>query len=57
MTIERDSMIFNGVPEPALGDEERSDEAPRAAANAAPTPPDPEVGECLSYLGREGRAP
>ena len=43
MPVQRESMIFNGVSEPALGDEERSDEAPSAAANAAPTPPDPEV--------------
>ena len=41
MTAERDSMTFNEVPLPALGVEERSDEAPRAG-RARPTP-DPEV--------------
>ena len=40
MPVQRESRVFNGVSEPALGDEERSDEAPSAAANAAP---DPEV--------------
>ena len=41
MTAERDSMTLNEVPLPALGVEERSDEAPRAG-RARPTP-DPEV--------------
>ena len=41
MTAERDSMILNEVALPALGVEERSDEAPRAG-RARPTP-DPEV--------------
>ena len=41
MTAERDSMTLNEVSLPALGVEERSDEAPRAG-RARPTP-DPEV--------------
>ena len=41
MTAERDSMTLNEVSVPALGAEERSDEAPRAS-RARPTP-DPEV--------------
>ena len=41
MTAERDSMSLNEVSVPALGVEERSDEAPRAG-RARPTP-DPEV--------------
>ena len=41
MTAERDSMTLNEVSVPALGVEERSDEAPRAD-RARPTP-DPEV--------------
>ena len=41
MTAERDSMTLNEVSAPALGVEERSDEAPRAG-RARPTP-DPEV--------------
>ena len=41
MTAERDSMTLNEVSVPALGDEERSDEAPRAG-RARPTPA-PEV--------------
>ena len=41
MTAERDSMTLNEVSVPALGAEERSDEAPRAG-RARPTP-DPEV--------------
>ena len=41
MTAERDSMTLNEVFVPALGVEERSDEAPRAG-RARPTP-DPEV--------------
>ena len=41
MTAERDSMSLNEVSVPALGVEERSDEAPRAG-RAGPTP-DPEV--------------
>ena len=41
MTAERDSMTLNEITFPALGVEERSDEAPRAG-RARPTP-DPEV--------------
>ena len=41
MTAERASMTLNEVSVPALGVEERSDEAPRAG-RARPTP-DPEV--------------
>ncbi len=41
MTAERDAMTLNEVSFPALGVEERSDEAPRAG-RARPTP-DPEV--------------
>ena len=41
MTAERDPMTLNEVSVPALGVEERSDEAPRAG-RARPTP-DPEV--------------
>ena len=41
MTAERDSMTLKEVSLPALGAEERSDEAPRAG-RARPTP-DPEV--------------
>ena len=41
MTAERDSMTLNEVSVPALGVEERSDEAPRSG-RARPTP-DPEV--------------
>ena len=37
MTAERDSMTLNEVSVPALGVEERSDEAPRAG-RARPTP-------------------
>lgn len=36
-------MTLNDVPSPALGVEERSDEAPRAAASTPPARPDPEV--------------
>ena len=36
-------MKLNGLPAPALGVEERSDEAPSAGAGAPPAPPDPEV--------------
>jgi len=36
-------MTLNGFPAPALGVEERSDEAPSAGASAPPAPPDPEV--------------
>ena len=36
-------MTLNGLPAPALGVEERSDEAPCGGAGAAPAPPDPEV--------------
>ena len=41
MTAERDSMALNEISYPALGVEERSDEAPRAG-RPKPTP-DPEV--------------
>ena len=41
MTIERDPMTMNEISVPALGVEERSDEAPRAG-RARPAP-DPEV--------------
>ncbi len=40
MTVERELMELNGFPGPALGDEERSEETPRAGPDA---PPDPEV--------------
>jgi transposase-like protein len=40
MAEERKTMDLEGLPAPALGVEERSDEAPSAGANAAP---DPEV--------------
>ena len=40
MTVERELMELNGFPTPAVGDEERSDETPRAGVGA---PPDPEV--------------
>jgi len=36
-------MTLKGLPAPALGVEERSDEAPSAGANAPPARPDPEV--------------
>jgi len=36
-------MTLDGLPAPALGVEERSDEAPSAGAGAAAAPPDPEV--------------
>ena len=36
-------MELNGSPAPALGDEERSDEATSAGAGVRPAPPDPEV--------------
>ena len=36
-------MDLNGLPAPALGVEERSDEAPSAGARGVPTHPDPEV--------------
>ena len=36
-------MTLNEYPAPALGVEERSDEAPSAGAGAMPEPPDPEV--------------
>jgi len=41
MTVEKELMELNGFPTPALGDEERSDETPRAGVGAPP--PDPEV--------------
>ena len=41
MATEKESMTLNGFPVPALGGEERSDEASSAAG--APTRPDPEV--------------
>ena len=44
MTSRRDSLKLEDGPAPALGAEERSDEAPRAGGAAAGTPPpDPEV--------------
>jgi transposase-like protein len=36
-------MTFDQTSPPALGVEERSDEAPRAGGGARPVPPDPEV--------------
>ncbi len=36
-------MTLNRIPAPALGVEERSDEAPSAGASAPPAAPDPEV--------------
>ena len=36
-------MTLNGTPSPALGGEERSDEAPSAGAAGRPAAPDPEV--------------
>ena len=42
MTTERESMTLNAMGAPALGVEERSDEAPRAGSHARATP-DPEV--------------
>ena len=36
-------MTLKGLPAPALGGEERSDEAPRAGASVSPARPDPEV--------------
>ena len=38
-----DSMMLRGADAPALGVEERSDEAPRAGGAATPRAPDPEV--------------
>ena len=43
MAEERDSMILEGISAPALGVEERSDEAPSAGAGAVPARHDPEV--------------
>ena len=43
MVTERESMTLNAVGARALGVEERSDETPRARANGARPPPDPEV--------------
>ena len=40
---DRDSMMVMGANAPALGGEERSDEAPRAGAPSARRGPDPEV--------------
>jgi transposase len=40
---ERDSMMLNRLPAPALGVEERSDEAPSAGASTPPAYRDPEV--------------
>jgi transposase len=40
---ERKKMDLEGLPAPALGVEERSDEAPSAGAIASPGSPDPEV--------------
>jgi transposase-like protein len=41
MTVERELMELKGFPAPAVGGEERSDETPRAGADAPPA--DPEV--------------
>ena len=43
MRAERDSMTRTDADAPALGGEERSDEAPRAGAGPASRAPDPEV--------------
>jgi len=43
MRAERDAMKFNGTAAPAVGVEERSDEAPRAGGGIRAVPPDPEV--------------
>jgi transposase-like protein len=43
MAVERDSMTLKGLPAPALGVEERSDEASGAGARAPRSRPDPEV--------------
>jgi transposase-like protein len=43
MTAERKTMDLERLRAPALGVEERSDEAPRAGAHAPPDRPDPEV--------------
>ena len=43
MTAERDSMTLQEMGAPALGVEERRDEAPRAGASHARPTPDPEV--------------
>ena len=43
MATERGSMRFDQTSPPALGVEERSDEAPRAGGGTRSTPPDPEV--------------
>ena len=43
MTAERESMTLQEMDAPALGVEERRDEAPRAGASHARPTPDPEV--------------
>ena len=43
MAVARDSMTMDGAPDPALGVEERSDEAPSAEAGSRSPRPDPEV--------------
>ena len=43
MTAERESMTLQEMDAPALGVEERRDEAPRAGASHARSTPDPEV--------------
>ena len=43
MTAERESMTLQEMGAPALGVEERRDEAPRAGASHARPTPDPEV--------------
>ncbi len=43
MRAQSDSMTWTDADAPALGTEERSDEAPRAATAQANCPPDPEV--------------
>ena len=43
MAVGIDTMSLTGLAAPALGAEERSDEAPSAGASAPPARPDPEV--------------
>jgi len=43
MAVERNSMTLNGLPAPALGGEERSDEVPNAGTRPSLGGPDPEV--------------
>ena len=44
MATERKTMALNGVPGPVLGDEERSDEAPKHRGEYAATSPRPGGG-------------